>query len=97
MKTIMLYIILALLIIMGVGTYNIGSNFKKGPGWLYLLNGICGILMGLSLGYLRRDISSGLPVGLIIALLFISGGAMSRWQKQKFTELEHWNKKRSEK
>jgi F0F1-type ATP synthase assembly protein I len=58
---------------------------------------MCGILLGLSLGYLRSDTYSGLPVGLIIALLFIFGGAMSRWQKQKFTELEHWNKKRSKK
>ena len=93
----MLYIILALLIIMGFSTYNISNNFTKGPVWFYLLNGICGILMGLSLGYLRRDISSGLPVGLIIALLFIFSGAMSRWQKQKFTELERSHKKKSKK
>ena len=93
----MLYTILALVMIMGVCTYNIGTNLKKAPGWLYLLNGMCGILIGLCLGYLRSDIYSGLPVGLIIALLSIFGGAMSRWQKQKFTELEHWNKKRSKK
>jgi len=97
METTMLYIIIALIIIMGVGTYTIGANLTKRPGWLYLLNGICGILIGLSLGYLRSDISSGLPIGLIIALLSIFGGAMSRWQKQKFTELERWHKKRSKK
>jgi len=96
METIMLYIIIAL-IIMGDGTYTIGANLTKRPGWLYLLNGICGILIGLSLGYLRSDIFSGLPIGLIIALLYIFSGAMSRWQKQKFTELERWHKKRSKK
>ena len=97
MEMTMLYIILALLIIMAVGTYNIGTNFTKRPGWFYLLNSICGILMGLSLGYLRNDVFLGIPIGLIIALLSIFSGAMSRWQKQKFTELERSHKNRSKK
>ena len=97
METIVLYMIVSLLIVMGVGSYYIATDIKKKFGWLYLLNGLCGILLGLILGALRGDIISGLEVGAILALLYMFGGIVGRWQKQRFTELDQWYKKRFKK
>lgn len=97
METIMLYMIVVLVIVMGVGSYYIATDIKKKIGWLYLLNGTCGILLGLILGFLRGNIISGLEVGAIAALLYMFGGVIGRWQKQRFTELDHWYKERFKK
>jgi hypothetical protein len=92
METMALYIFLVLLIVMGAGTYYIATDIKEKSGWLYLLIGICGILGGLLLGFLRSNIVSGLQVGVLITLLYLFGGVMGRWQKQGFTKLERWYK-----
>ncbi len=97
MPTIVLYIILVFVAVIGISVYIISTNLKKNPGWLYLVICTCGLALGILLGFLRRDIYSGLQVGIIITLLSIFGGVTGRWQRQKFTELEDWHKKRFDK
>jgi hypothetical protein len=97
MPTIVLYIILVFVAVIGISVYIISTNLKKNPGWLYLVICTCGLALGILLGSLRRDIYSGLQVGIVITLLSIFGGLIGRLQRQKFTELEDWYKKRFKK
>jgi carbon starvation protein CstA len=96
-QTIIIYIIVILVLTMGIGVYIISTNLEKRPGWLYLFICIGGVIIGLLIGYLRSDISSGLLVGILMALLGVFSGITGRWQRQKFTELEDWYKKRFKK
>lgn len=97
MHTIVAYIILVFVMAMTISMYIISTNLKKNPGWLYLVICICGVALGLLLGYLRSDISSGLLVGILMASLSVFGGMIGRLQRQKFIDLEDWYKKRFKK
>jgi|SRR5688572_8279330 hypothetical protein len=97
MSTIVLYIILVFVAVIGISVYIISTNLKKNPGWLYLVICACGLALGILLGSLRGDIYLGLQVGIIITLLSIFAGVTGRWQRQKFIELEDWHKKRLKK
>jgi len=97
MQTIIIYIIVILVLAMGISVYIVSTNLEKRPGWLYLFICIGGVIIGLLLGYLRSDISSGLLVGILMALLCLFSGMTGRWQRQKFIDLEAWQKKRFKK
>jgi len=97
MQKIVVYIILVFVIAIGISIYTISTNLKKNPGWLYLVICISGVALGILMGIVRRDIYSGLQVGIIITLLSLFVGVTGRWQRQKFTQLEDWYKKRFKK
>jgi hypothetical protein len=96
METIINFIYLTLTIVMMVATYTAARNFAKSPVRVYLLDIICGVIMGCLAGYRRNDISSGLILGIFIGLLFVLGGAVSRWQIGLFTELQQKRTKENE-
>ena len=56
MQTIIIYIIVLLMIAMGISVYIVSTNLEKRPGWLYLFISISGVLLGISISYLRSDI-----------------------------------------
>ena len=88
METIINLIFLTLITVMGFGTYKSVKNLNKSPRKAYLLDMVCGLIIGCLVGYLRSDIGFGLIIGVFIASLFVIGGIVSRWQVGKFTELE---------
>lgn len=97
MQTFVAYILVILAIAMGISVYIISTNLKKRPGWLYLFISICGVLIGVLIGYLTSDIYLGLQVGIIVILLCLFSGMTGRWQRQKFIGLEDWYKRRFKK
>lgn len=97
MRTLIIYIISILIIAIGISGYIISTNLEKRPGRLYLFICTGGAMIGLLLGYLRSDISSGLLVGILMALLGVFSGMIGRLQRQKFIDLEDWYKKRFKK
>ena len=97
METKFNMIFLALLTVMGVGTYLRAKDLNKSPRVVYLLDLIFGVIIGFLVGYLRHDISFGLMIGVFIGFLFVLGGVVTRWQIRKFTELEDKQTKKIQK
>jgi len=93
METAAIYVILIFAVVCGFGIYK-GLDLRKGSSWLY---GLFAILIGLLLGFLRDDINSGFKIGIFIGLTVIFSGAVVRWQKQLFTNLGGWNRRRTKK
>jgi hypothetical protein len=88
METIIALIFFTFTIAMVVATYIGAKSLSKSPVRVYLFDLVCGVVMGCLAGYQRGDISSGLTLGVLIGLLFVLVGAVSRWQIEQFTNLK---------
>jgi hypothetical protein len=94
METIIDLIIITLTVVMMVATYVGVKNLFKSPVRVYLLDIVCGVIIGCSAVYPRGNILTGLTTGIFIGLLFVVVGAVSRWQIQQFTNLEQKQRKK---
>jgi hypothetical protein len=80
METIAVFVLLVYLVISAIGMI-IGIDLKKWSSWLF---GIYGFLSGFLVGFLLVDLKSGLLGGLLFAFIVLYGGAMVRWQRERF-------------
>jgi hypothetical protein len=88
METFSNLIYITLFLALGIGTYIAAKDQTRSPIRIYLVDITCGVIMGCLAGYQRNDISSGLMLGVLIGLLFVLVGAVSRWQIKQFTNLQ---------
>ena len=80
METIVVAVLVLYIAISTIGMI-IGIDLKNWSSWLF---GIYGFLSGFLIGFLLADVKAGLLGGLLFAFIVLYGGAMVRWQRQRF-------------
>ena len=80
METIVVAVLVLYIVISAIGIV-IGIDLKKWSSWSFV---IYGFLSGFLVGCLLVDLKSGLLGGLLFAFIVLYGGAMVRWQRERF-------------
>ena len=82
METAVLANFYVFVIVSAIGVF-IGLDPKKWASWLF---GVYGFVSGFLFGLLRANVSGGLKLGLLFALVVMWGGVTTRWNKQHFKQ-----------
>ncbi len=80
METMILAILFAYLLVSCIGLI-IGLDLKKWSSWLF---GLYGFLSGIWIGFISGYSSSGWQLGAVFALAVMYGGAMTRYNRQRY-------------
>ncbi len=96
MDTVIIFVILGLALVLVISFF-MGVMSEAGIGWTYWLSGVCGLLIGILVGALRKNAQLGLQISAIIIVASVLGITIMRRQRQIFTNLERRRKKRSKK
>ena len=87
METIV-YINFLIFVIVSFTCVVIGLDLKNWSSWIF---GLYGFISGSLFGLLQGDRSLDLPLGSLFAIAVMSGGAVTRWHRQRYMDVaESW-------
>jgi len=87
LETLFIFIVLRLVIVLMISFF-LGIMAEKEIIWPYWLSAICGLLIGVLVGVLRKDFQLGLQISAIIILASIFGIKLMRRQRQLFVNYD---------
>lgn len=96
METVIIFIVLGLVLVLVVSFF-MGVMSEAKISWTYWVSCLCGLLIGILVGTLRKNAQLGLQISAIIIAASVLGITIMRRQRQIFTNFEKQRKNRFKK